>query len=76
VLSRRVSVAQKAHDCGFGADPFDQRTEHPGTRPSVVLPREDVRSFPITTHQGGLWRCREGEVRLQGSIHLGWCSAP
>jgi hypothetical protein len=69
-------VARQAHYCGSDVDPPDHRTEHAGTRPSTVLPREDFRSLPGTTHKGGLWRCRKGKVRLQGSLHPGWHSAP
>jgi hypothetical protein len=48
-LDRRITVDS-------GVDPLDYRIEHAGTRPSTVLPREDLRSLPGTVHQGGIRR--------------------
>jgi hypothetical protein len=69
-------MAQQAHHCGSDVDPPHHRTEHAGTGPSVVLLREDFRSLHGTVHKGGLWQCRKGKARLQGSLHSGWRNAP
>jgi hypothetical protein len=49
-------VARQEDYYGSGADPLDHRIEHAGARPSAVLPREDLRSLPGTTHEGGIRR--------------------
>jgi hypothetical protein len=36
-------VARQVHYCGSHDDPLDYRTEHAGTGPSTVIPREDFR---------------------------------
>jgi hypothetical protein len=60
----------------LNANPPDHHIENARTRTSLVLPRKDIRSLLGPVHQGGIWRCGEGEVRLQGSLHPGWRSAP
>jgi hypothetical protein len=48
-------MAQQVHHCGFDVDPPHHKTEHAGTGPSIVLPREEFRSLPRTMHKGRLW---------------------
>jgi hypothetical protein len=55
MLSRRISMARQVHHYGSDADPPHHRTEHAGTGPSMVLPREYFKSLLGTTHKGGLW---------------------
>jgi hypothetical protein len=69
-------MAQPARHYGSDANPPHHRTEHVGTRPSSVLPREGFISLPSTVHKGILWRCRKGKAGLQGHLHPGWHSAP
>jgi hypothetical protein len=72
----RVSMARQVHQCRSSADLPHHRTEHAGTEPSTILPREDFRSLPGTMHKGGSWRCKKRKVRLQGILHPGCHSVP
>jgi hypothetical protein len=47
-----------------------------GPDPQDFYPGKVHRSRTSTEDQGHLWRCREGNKRLQGSFHPEWHSAP
>jgi hypothetical protein len=76
MLSWRISMARQECHYGSGVDPPHHRTQYVGTRPLAVLLGEDFRPLPGSADKGRLWRCRKGKVRLQYSLHLGWCNAP
>jgi hypothetical protein len=69
-------MARPKDYCGSDVDPLDYTIKHEGTQPSVVLPKEGLRSLLDTMHQGGLCRSQKGKARLQGSLHLGFHSVP
>jgi hypothetical protein len=64
------------HHCGSDSDQSDHRAKHAGPQPIGVLPWKDRRSCSLPTNKGHIWRCREGNARLQGSLHQECSSAP
>jgi hypothetical protein len=57
-------------------DPSDDRTKNARPIPTIILSKEGCRSHPGAENQRYLLQCGEGEVRLQGSLHPEWRSAP
>jgi hypothetical protein len=47
-----------------------------GPDPQEFYPGKSMGCTLSTEDQGHLWRCQEGNVRLQGRFYLEWCSSP
>jgi hypothetical protein len=69
-------VARQMHHRRSGVDPSDHQIKHARTKPTRLLSREGCRSHPSAENKRHLWRCGEGEVRLQGRFHTKKCNAP
>jgi hypothetical protein len=69
-------MVEPPHHSGSNFDQLDHRAKHGRPRPTRLLPWEDRRLRSCTEDKGYIWRCREGHVRLQGSLYPKQHSAP
>jgi hypothetical protein len=76
LLSWRLFVVEPLHHSGSDINQSDHRAKHARPRPTGFLPQKDHGSRSRPEDKGYLWRCREGNARLQGSLYPEWCSAP
>lgn len=75
-LPWRLLMARLPHYSWPNTDPQDHRPEYARTWPIGLLSRKSYRSGTYTEDKGHLWRCWEGNKRLQGSFHSEWNNVP
>ena len=62
-------MVKSSHNSGFDIDKLDHRAYYARTWPTGFLSWKSHGPCSCSKDQGHLWRCREGNVRLQGSFY-------